>query len=431
MNIKRIAATLIAGIAGGLAWQYTHKPVRHIFDTAPVQRGNLQSLVTATGSVNPLLTVGVGTQVSGVVTKLYADFESRVHKGQVLAEIDPRPFQDAVQLAQASLDSAQANLTASEATVRADGQAIVAARDDSSHYKALVGVFTKAEQYAKLELDHEIALGDITSVDEHDTVRETHNLAADDVQQAQGQVEVSDLTVAEKVAERDAAVAEVEAAKDQVSQARGALEQAKINLEHTRILSPIDGTVLALEVQAGQTVAASAQVPELFQIAQDLSKIRVDVNLDESDVSRVAVGDPTTFTVDAFPGTTFQASVHEIRKEATNVSNVVSYDVVLNVAHTSAALLPGMTTNIHILSAERDNVLKIPNAALRFRPLSTPALLGAARPGGTATVYVLDASGNPAERRIVTGITDTRETEVRSGDLKPGDAVVIEERLAS
>lgn len=415
--------TLVLAVAAWPVWYFTHPDVQPMYETALVEQGNLQSIITASGSVNPLLTVGVGAQISGVVTKLYVDYESKVHKGQLLAEIDPRPLQVALKMAQADVDTARGAVAAAEAQVRVATSGISAAKDDVGRYKALSREFASVEQHYEVEVNRQQGLGPIASADDLASAKATRDMAADDATGASAQEQISELNVDEKTAEYDQATAQLESAKGQLSQAQAAFKQAQVNLERTRILAPIDGTILVVDVAVGQTVAASMQVPELFQIAEDLSKMQVDVNIDESDVGRVQLGDRAMFSVDAFPGKTFDASVRQIRKNSTNVNNVISYDVVLEVPKTPVQLLPGMTANIQILSAERNNVVKVPNGALRFR---APAAKTASK---ERSVYVRNARGQAEERKITIGLADARQTEVVTGNLHPGESVIIAETL--
>jgi len=432
MNPKSIVSTLLACAVGLFAWHITHETPKPVFKTAPVEQGEIESIVTATGTTNPLVTVNVGTQVSGIITTLYVDFDSKVRKGDLLAEIDPRPFETSVEVAQSVVNSAQAALTAAQASVDVAEKGIEAARSDAERYKALAQEFASVEQRDKAVVDLNEKSGEIVSADSIAAAKAAYDQAADDTAGARAQQQTSELAIDEKRAESDVAAYNVDTAKAQLVQAQSGLQTAKVNLEHTRITSPIDGTVLLREVSVGETVAASAQVPVLFQIAQNLDKEEVDVNIDESDVSRVQVGQSATFDVDAFPGVTFQAKVRQVRKDATNIVNVITYDVVIDVVNPPVQLFPGMTANVHILSAAHNNVIKVPNAALRYRPMDSPKNAGAqASAKGTAVVYVLDSSGKPAIRKISPGISDGRYTEVVSGDLHPGDAVIVLETLVS
>jgi HlyD family secretion protein len=218
---------------------------------------------------------------------------------------------------------------------------------------------------------------------------------------------------------RDAAKIQETSAEAQVRQTEGALEQAKLDLAHTRIESPINGVVISRDVDAGQTVAANFQAPELFQIAQDLSQMQVDADIDESEVAKVHVGQIAQFTVDALPNRTFEAVIRQVRESPKNIQNVITYDAVMSVPNPDLELLPGMTANLRIPVEVRENALRVPNGALRYRPKDEKP----AQP----TVYILNSDGMPKARKIRIGISDGLYTEVVSGDLREGDAVVLSE----
>jgi len=234
---------------------------------------------------------------------------------------------------------------------------------------------------------------------------------------------------------RNAAVIQETSAEAQVRQAEGALEQARLDLDHTRIQSPIDGVVISRDVDAGQTVAANFAAPQLFQIAQDLSKMQVDADIDESEVAKVHAGQGAQFTVDALPGRPFEAVIRQVRESATNIQNVITYDAVMDVGNPDLLLLPGMTANIRIPVQVREDVLRVPNGALRFKPSDDKAGLPVKPPPQTQqkgpavdqTVYVLNSMGVPEARKIQVGISDGLYTEVTSGDLREGEAVVVSE----
>ena len=296
------------------------------YETAKVDRGRIVAKVTATGTLSPLVTVQVGSQVSGRIQALYADFNSTVKKGQVVARIDPQFFDAAVQQAKANLSAAEGNLA------RAKAQAT----DSQLQYQ-------RAQALAKQNL---VAQADL------DTAKAT----------------------------ADAAAATVKASEGALEQARAALEQAQINLAYTTIFSPTDGVVISRNVDVGQTVAASLQAPTLFTIAEDLRKMQVDSSVAEADVGKLRPGMDATFFVDAYPSERFTGVVRQIRNAPQTVQNVVTYDAVLDVSNPDLKLKPGMTANITFVTAERGDVLRVPNAALRFRP--PPEMLARLSPGG-------------------------------------------------
>jgi len=329
------------------------------YRTEPVTRGDVQQTVTATGTVNPVTTVQVGTQVSGTIKSLYADFNSRVKKGQIIAQIDPAFFETQLAQAQANTDHAQAALR--------DAERIL------TQNKTLFA----------------------------------RNLVAKN--------------------DYDAAVTSYESARAQLAQAKAALQAAETNLNYTKIYSPVDGIVISRNVDVGQTVAASFQTPTLFTIAQDLTKMQIDTNVAESDIGVVNVGQDVEFTVDAYPDTTFNGKVWQKRQAPITVQNVVTYDVVIQVQNRDFKLMPGMTANVSIIVAMKNEVLTIPNAALRFRPAeraSQKAPAGGGERKGPG-IWVLE-NGRPKRVSITLGISDGNFTEVLAGDLKEGQLLIIE-----
>ncbi len=363
----------ILAVAGVLVWR-GHAPVPTHYVTVAAEHGSLIRAVTATGTVNPVVTVQVGTYVSGPIVKLYCDFNTQVKEGQICAKIDPRPYEITVEQARANLANAQAQLKKDQA--------------------ALV--------YDRLEYQRNLALvkENVVSQDTVDSARST----------------------------ADQAAAQVELDRANIQQQQAALHAAQVNLGYTDIISPVDGTVVLRNVDVGQTVAASFQTPTLFLIAQDLTRMQVDASVSESDVGPVRIGQPAEFTVDAFPHHPFPASVSQVRQAPITVQNVVTYDVVLSVSNPELLLKPGMTANAKIVTAEQEDVLKVPLQALRFSPDGGDHSGNPAHRHGdhTASLWVLD--GNALRQvQVVRGIDDGASVEILSGGLKPGDQIVIDE----
>ena len=320
-NTRRLLATSLAALVvllmagfGVWRWRTAHKKPPVEFDTASVDRGRIVARVTATGTLSALVTVQVGTQVSGTVQKLFVDWNSPVKKGQLIAKIDPQLFEASLQQAQANYEAAEGNLVKAEAQERDAGRQ-----------------FERSKSLLERKL---IAQAD------YDTSQ----------------------------ANQEVMKGQTAAARGLLAQAKAALYQAKVNLDMTRIVSPTDGTVISRSVDVGQTVAASLSAPTLFVIAQDLREMQVDTSVAEADVGKLTTGMPATFTVDAFTGERFRGKVRQIRNAPTTLQNVVTYDAVIDVANPDLKLRPGMTANITFISAEKDNVLRVPNAAMRFRP---------------------------------------------------------------
>ena len=391
--------------------------------TAKVERGDIHDVVEATGTINSVITVQVGSQVSGSIAKLNVDFNSRVHKGDVVALIDPALFKGALLQATADLKNAQANLEAARANLEKTKAALVQTKAD---YDRAVGL-TKDGVMSKQQLD----------------------LAKSNYDAANASV--------------DAAAANITQAEAQISQKEAAVSVAQTNLDYTVIRSPIDGTVVARNVDVGQTVAASLQAPTIFTIAQDLTKMWVYAKTDESDVDNIKVGKTVVFKVDALPKQTFQGVVSQVRMNPTMVQSVVTYDTIIEFANPELKLFPGMTAYVTIPVSTAPNVMKLPNTALRYKPPIAPeevlalykrygiegaeeqrsgknsAAEESAAPTGAqnlprapkaenAVVWKLHPDQSMEPVRVSLGITDHAYTEVSAilkGDLKEGDDVII------
>jgi len=347
---------LIAGGVGGYLYYYKDSEASVKYRTVKVERGSLATYVTANGTIKPVITVLVGSQVSGTIQKLYADYNSRVKKDQLIAQIDPAIFQAQVSQARAKLENARAAFLNAQAD-------IATAKANIESNKANVIKSKVAVDDTKRNLDRSLELfrRNLISASERDSAQTAQDSARAQLEASQAQQKASE-------AQLDSAHAKMESARAQIKQAEAELELAQVNLDHTKILAPVNGIVISRNVDVGQTVAASLQAPTLFTIAQDLTDMQVDTNVSEADIGRVAVGQEATFTVDAFPNFTFRGKVTDIRNAPLTVQNVVTYDVVILVKNPELKLRPGMTANASILVAQRESVLKIPNSALRFRP---------------------------------------------------------------
>jgi HlyD family secretion protein len=367
---------LIVAVMAAVTWARRRPKPLVRYETVTVDRGPIAAKVTATGAVSALVTVIVGSQVSGRIAALFADFGSQVQKGQTIALIDPALFRAAV-----ARESAN-HISASAAVVRAHAHVIQAERD-----------FARAK-----------------------------NLLA------QSLMSRADYDAAE--ATLTAAKAEEAAARAGVAQAKAALDQAELNLRYTTIVSPIDGVVISRNVDVGQTVAATLQAPTLFTIAQDLTRMQVDTNVAEADVGKVRPGLKVTFTVDAYPTRTFDGVVRQVRDNATTIQNVVTYDAVIDVDNPERLLKPGMTATVTFTYDTRDDALRVPNAALRFKPdTATLAAMGATAPNSLRAddraLWLLRGE-QPVSEVIKIGISDGTTTEVRSGEVRPGDRAIVE-----
>jgi len=420
-------AAVVAALFVVLGWNRTAQ-AQHF--TAKVERGDIHDVVEATGTINAVITVQVGSQVSGTISKLFVDFNSRVHKGDLVALIDPALFKGAVQQATADLENARGNLIAARANVEKAKAAFVQAKAD---YDRTVGL-TKDGIMSQQQLDLAKATFD------------SSNAAVGGAQ------------------------ANVTQAEAQVTQKEAALAVAQTNLNYTVIRSPIDGKVVARNVDVGQTVAASLQAPTIFTIAQDLAKMQVYAKTDESDVGNIKVGKEVTFKVDAFPKETFHGRVSQVRMNATTVQNVVTYDTIIDFANPDLKLFPGMTAYVTIPVATAQDALKLPNTALRYKPPMAPEEIlamykqygiennerkkatedpaasdGGNKGGGgtqnqprtprsdSAVVWKLRADNTMEPVKVSLGITDhsyTEVTAVAKGGLKEGDELIIRSVVA-
>jgi len=344
--------------AGGLGYAYFFKDRGPAvkYRTARAERGSISAYVTANGTVNAVITVLVGSQVSGTIQKLYADYNTQVKKGQLVAQIDPAIFEAQVSQAKATLENARAAYLTAQADVATARSNVEAGK--ANVLKAKVSVVD-----SKRSLDRSLELfgKSLVAASDRDTSQTNYDSAVALLEAANAQLKANE-------AQLESAIAKLEAARAGVKQNEATLELAQVNLDHCRITAPVTGIVISRNVDVGQTVAASLQAPTIFTIAQDLTEMQVDTNVSEADVGRVAVGQDATFTVDAFPQTTFRGKVTEIRNAPITIQNVVTYDVVIQVKNPDLKLRPGMTANASILVAHKDNVLRISNAALRFRP---------------------------------------------------------------
>ena len=343
--------------------------------TARVDRGTIRAAVTATGTVNPVITVQVGTYVSGPIQNILVDFNSPVQRGQLLAKIDPRPFQVKVDGAAADLGNARAKLDKDRADLELK-------RVTLQRTRALRGPGIVAES----DLD----------------------VAVSNERQARAQLALDDAEIAS---------------------AEAKVREAQVSLAYTDIVSPVDGVVVSRNVDVGQTVAATFQTPTLFQVAEDLTKMQVQASVSESDIGAVAPGQDVSFSVDAYPGATFAGRVTQVRNAPVTVQNVVTYDVVATVDNQDRRLKPGMTANVTITTATVEDTLRVTTSALRFRPPAAEGTTGAAaaaqRNGGPGPrVWKVGAHGEPQPVPVTVGVTDDRYTQI-TGGLAEGDAIIV------
>jgi HlyD family secretion protein len=439
--LSRKALLVLIGVialsaVGG--WAYLRGQSRVEYQTAKVERGDIEVTISATGNPNAVVTVQVGSQVSGNIKELHADFNTKVKKGQLVARIDPEIFEAKVNQANGNLDNARAGVLSAQAMLQKTEADIANARASLVAAKANVAKANVAVMDAQIKLKSRIDLykdGGI-SAEVRDSAQATYdsNIAALEASQAQDRAAGYTLRAAH--AQHEVAQAQLASAKAQVKQSEAALKQAQIDIEYTYIRAPVDGTVVSRNVDVGQTVAATLQAPTLFLIAQDLTKMQVDTNVDEADIGRVRVGQDATFTVDAYTGEHFKGKVVQIRQAPINIQNVITYNVVITVPNPDLKLFPGMTANVKIHVDKHDSILKIPNAALRFRPPDlkehpvpgsdgAPGIRGNRDTVGPQTIWALGDDGKPRPVTVKLGITDGGFSEAIEGDLQEGQEVVV------
>jgi HlyD family secretion protein len=505
-------AGMVLVVAAGFLF-HSQQSTASTYLTAKVERGNLRNTVTATGTLQAVTTVQVGSQASGTISALFADFNSKVKKGQVIAQLDPSTLRAQVDQAKANLEQARASLVqaragvansragvsdaqakklAAQSTVQGQSAGVSGAQanlavlkaqsDDALAYLKQQDYLLKSGVIAQRDYDlantaykAAVARYDQAAAQVNQAVVSQQSAAGSGMAQSQAQLQQSQAQV-------QSSQAQVQQAQAQVQQAQAALSLAEINLTHTTIQSPIDGIVVSRDVDVGQTVAASLSAPTLFTIANNLTEMQVIANIDQADIGLVETAKGVQFTVDAFPADNFTGKIQQIRINPVNTQNVVTYNVVIDVSNPEEKLKPGMTTNLIFTIDERNNVLKVPNAALRFRPQdasatsgsngqgarqgrqraadaggnaagsSSPQTNGQANgsgstqqnnqsnfapasapvlPGQTRVVWVLGADGKPQSRRIKIGLTDGVSTEVVEGNLQEGELAITSETLSA
>lgn len=393
---------LIAATGYGV-WRYVNGATdTPKFKLAKAELGPLTAAVSATGTLNPVVSVQVGSQVSGQIKEILVDFNSPVKANQLIARIDPETFQYRVRQAEADLEASRASL----------------------------GV--QAAELLRAKANQNDALRDL---ERKKTLVEKKFISAAELDKAQTTAEVARASM--QVSESQARNSQA-----QVRQREAQLSAARVDMERTSIRSPVDGIIVKRSIEPGQTVAASLQAPELFVIAKNLTDMQVETSIDEADVGRIQVGQKASFTVDAFPGRRFEGEVRQVRKAATVVSNVVTYIVIVSAANPELSLLPGMTANAKITTAFAEKALKVPNAALRFRPpgaangqkkgpaTTSQTTAEGPRPAGrrstgSGRLWVLDTDGNPKSIDVKLGLSDGTMTEITADEIKEGSEVII------
>lgn len=389
------------------AWQpWKRADVGPEFRLGKVERGALSAAVSASGALNALVTVQVGSQVSGLIKEIHADFNAEVKRGQVIARLDPETFETRVAQADADVKAATSGAEVARGTLlarQAEESKARIALDDALRTLERKRALVEKQFISAAELDTALAAGE--------TAREQLRLAR---------------------AEAEVARAQVASATAGIAQRQAALLQARVELGHTVIRSPVEGVVISRNVDVGQTVAASFQAPVLFVIARDLARMEVNVAVDEADVGRVRPGQKVRFSVDAYPGERFTGQVSQIRKAPQSNNNVTTYSVMATVANPELKLLPGMTANARVLTEERKSVLKVPNEALRFRPVDADGIpiklevrVREEGPGIPGRVWVVGKEGRPAPIVVRLGVSDGKSTEILKGEVREGMEIIL------
>ena len=360
---------MISGTDVHFALQALYIKSRVKYITKPLERCTITQVVEASGTINPVNTVSVGSTVSGLIQNIYVDFNSQVKKGQILAQIDPRNFEATVQQNQAQINNAMANVSKLQAI----------ADYDKKMYERYKNLYAK-NFVAKSELDQ---------------YKSTY---------------YSDL-------------AQIRAAQAQVNQYRANLKTAQTNLGYTQIIAPVDGTIISREIDVGQPVAASFQAPELFTIAQDLTKMQIEVSVSEADIGKVQDGQDVTYTLDGYPDSVFKGKVTQVRISPTTVSNVVTYTVIVDVKNDDLKLIPGMTANVSIITDKSENVMCAPSIALKFNPNTDGTRYK------NQGIWILEKR-RPKRINIETGASDDTNTEIISKEIKEGDRIIVDSSLS-
>lgn len=457
---KWIALLLVLALGAGLAWWASHpKPQEPTYRLATVEKGTVSLKVSATGTLQAVTSIEVGSQVSGIINQVYVKHNSVVKKGQILAQLDPSTYQTAVTQAQASVDNAESSIANAQAdvgnaaaNVRAADAAILTAQ--AGVETAQVGVLNAQASIASAKArlakaestrdnakknasrNDELLARELIAVSDVDSSRTTLIGAEADVLTAEADLRTAEGGLATAQVQVRAAQTEVEAARikkesaqeqylsaqakvrgyqAQVTQAQANLKTAQINLERTTITSPIDGIVLDIAITAGQTVAAQLQAPNLFTLAQDLSQMQVETSVDEADISKVKTGARAVFSVDAFPEQKFEGSVTEVRQSPTTTNGVVTYLVIVRTENPRGELKPGMTATVEIIENERRDVLIVPAEALAYKP---------SHDSFVETVYTLE-NGRPVAHHLTTGLNDEVNVELIKSDLKAGQKLIL------
>jgi HlyD family secretion protein len=421
-----IAILLLIVAASGVSYAYFQKDQSYTYITAPVERGSIATVVTATGTVNPTSTVDVSSQLSGRMAEVFVRFNDTVAAGQALGRLDTEIFAARVQEARASLKIAKAGVQLQRASLERTKAALASARMERTVTEEnLIGLKAKLEETER-HLQRKLDLTRTESVSRVDLSRTQAQREAEaaDVRAMAEQIKIKREAIVMADADVRMAEANIENAEAVVEAKQAALEQAELDLARTELRAPIDGVIIKRDVNPGQTVAVSLEAKTLFKIANDLREMEVHGKVDEADIGRVKPGQKVGFTVDAYPDRVFAGRVLQVRMSPEVVQNVVTYTVIISAPNPEQLLLPGMTASLRIVIDESADVLKVANQALRFRPKEQKLAAGSSG-AGSATVWVIGEDGRPAVVPVIVGRSDNSGTEVQSGALSEGQAVIV------
>ncbi len=432
LNRPLTVIVLLAAVAASIYVIGRAPAAGPFYVTTPVERGTVRKTVTATGTVKAVVTVEVGSQLSGQIDKLFVDFNDEVHRGQPIAQLDQRIFLAKVQEAEAALEAAKTSVSVQQAAVERTRSNLATTQEQIKVLQAKTSRAQTALSAAQRDFARTQSLSSrgVTSERQLDQMRAARDTATAEQRQAEAEADVHAQEIKTAAADLKKAEAELLNVQAIVMQKEAELAQTRVELEQTIIRSPIDGIVIGRKIDRGQTVAASLKAPTLFTIAQDLRQMDLHARVDEADIGRIRVGQKATFKVDAFPRHQFTAQVTEIRRAPEVEKNVVTYTVVLAAPNPEQLLLPGMTALVNIVVGETDKVLKVPNAALRFQPPGPTQGDESAEPpedepGAHAKVWLLGKNGLPKPVPVRLGLSDATTTAVADGPLREGQSVIV------
>ncbi|MBO0756020.1 MAG: efflux RND transporter periplasmic adaptor subunit [Bradyrhizobiaceae bacterium] len=430
MRLAVVAVLLCVSVVG-LGYTYQRGPAP-TFITAPVERGNIATLVKASGTVEAVVTVDVSSQLSGRIAKVFIGFNDRVKAGQPIAQLDQQIFTAQVNEARAALSVARATAQVQKASLERAKVAILNAQTAKRLAEAQSAAISARQDELERELQRKLQLVRTGSVTERDLTqtRAQHDAGIADLRASVEQIQMKVEAIAMAEVEREMAEANLNNAQAVVEQREAALDQAQVDLDRTVLRAPIDGVVIKRDVNPGQTVAVSLDAKTLFKIANDLREMEVHGKIDEADVGQLKIGQMAEFTVDAYPDQTFSGKVLQIRKSPEVVQNVVTYTTIISAPNPDLLLLPGMTAQLRVVVSDTGEVLKIPSQALRFRPSSAGVPVErrdanrAASSKASATVWLVGRDGQPNQVAIKVGISDDTSTALLEGPLKEGQQVI-------